>query len=304
MSVDIKKIGTEQRNEKTIKIDTLPTLEIVRLINDEDKTVAYAVEKALNQIAIVVDKIVEAFNKEGRLIYMGAGTSGRIGIMDAVECRPTFAVSEDMVQCLMAGGSGAMVKAVEGAEDSKEFALQDLKGININANDIVIGIAASGRTPYVIGGIEYAKKIGCITACITTSPNSELASLVDYPIEAITGPEPLTGSTRMKSGTAQKMICNILSTASMIKIGKVYENLMVDMLPTNEKLIKRAQNIVSQATGVTMEEAQVYIEKYGTIKKAIFAVLSGISDAVLVEKYLNDNKGHIRNALKEVHKNG
>lgn len=303
MNVDLKKIGTEQRNEKTMKIDTLSTKEIVTILNDEDKTVAFAVEKAIDQITTLVDKIVEAFYKDGRLIYMGAGTSGRIGILDAVECRPTYSVSDEMVQCLMAGGMNAMVKAVEGAEDSKELAVNDLKSINISANDVVIGIAASGRTPYVIGGIEYAKKIGCVTGCITTSPNSQLASLVDYPIEAITGAEPVTGSTRMKSGTAQKMICNILSTTSMIKMGKVYENLMIDIQPTNIKLVKRAQNIVSEATGVSMEEAQKYIDKYGTVKKAIFAILSGIEDVKLVENYLEENKGHLRNALKEVHKN-
>lgn len=303
MNVDLKKIGTEQRNEKTMKIDTLSTKEIVTILNDEDKTVAFAVEKAIDQITTLVDKIVEAFYKDGRLIYMGAGTSGRIGILDAVECRPTYSVSDEMVQCLMAGGMNAMVKAVEGAEDSKELAVNDLKSINISANDVVVGIAASGRTPYVIGGIEYAKKIGCVTGCITTSPNSQLASLVDYPIEAITGAEPVTGSTRMKSGTAQKMICNILSTTSMIKMGKVYENLMIDIQPTNIKLVKRAQNIVSEATGVSMEEAQKYIDKYGTVKKAIFAILSGIEDVKLVENYLEENKGHLRNALKEVHKN-
>jgi N-acetylmuramic acid 6-phosphate etherase len=303
MNVDLKKIGTEQRNAKTMKIDTLSTKEIVTILNDEDKTVAFAVEKAIDQITALVDKIVEAFNKDGRLIYMGAGTSGRIGILDAVECRPTYSVSDEMVQCLMAGGMNAMVKAVEGAEDSKELAVSDLKGINISANDVVVGIAASGRTPYVIGGIEYAKKLGCVTGCITTSPSSELAALVDYPIEAITGAEPITGSTRMKSGTAQKMICNILSTTSMIKMGKVYENLMIDVQPTNAKLVKRAQNIVCEATGISPEEAQTYIDKYGTVKKAIFAILSGIEDVKLVENYLEENKGHLRNALKEVHKN-
>ncbi len=302
MNVDLKKIGTEQRNLNTMNIDSLPTIEIVKKINDEDKTVAYAVEKASGQIANMVDEIVKAFHKGGRLIYMGAGTSGRIGILDAVECPPTYSVSHEMVQCLMAGGMGAMTKAVEGAEDSKELAVEDLKNININQNDVVIGIAASGRTPYAVGGVEYAKKIGCVTGCITTSPNSEIASVVDFPIEAITGAEPVTGSTRMKSGTAQKMICNMLSTASMIKMGKVYENLMIDLNPTNLKLVKRAQNIVSQATGVSMEEAQTYIDKFGTVKKAIFAILANINDVQTVESYLNESKGHLRNALKEATK--
>lgn len=302
MSVDLKKIGTEQRNQNTMNIDMLSTLEIVKKINDEDKTVAYAVEKATEQIATLVDRVVEAFHKDGRLIYMGAGTSGRIGILDAVECRPTYSVDDEMVQCLMAGGMGAMTKAVEGAEDSKEMAVTDLINIELNPNDIVIGITASGRTPYVIGGIEYAKKIGCATGGITTSPNSELASVVDYPVEAITGAEPVTGSTRMKSGTAQKMICNIISTSSMIKMGKVYENLMIDVQPTNLKLVKRAQNIVVQATGVTEEVAQSYINKFGTVKKAIFAIMAGVDDVKTVNSYLEEAKGHLRNALKEIQK--
>ncbi len=299
MSVDIKKIGTEQRNSNTMNIDMLSTLEIVKKINEEDKTVAYAVEKASDQIANLVDEVVKAFHKDGRLIYMGAGTSGRIGILDAVECRPTYSVDDEMVQCLMAGGMGAMTKAVEGAEDSKEMAIDDLKKIDLTENDIVVGIAASGRTPYVIGGIEYAKKIGAVTGGITTSPNSELAALVDFPIEAITGAEPVTGSTRMKSGTAQKMICNILSTSAMIKMGKVYENLMIDLQPTNLKLVKRAQNIVMQATNVTEEVAQKHIDKFGTVKKAIFAILTGVEDIKTVNSYLEESKGHLRNALKE-----
>lgn len=298
MNIDLKKIGTEQRNPNTMNIDTLPTIEILKKINDEDKTVAYAVEKAIPQVAALVDEVVKAFLKGGRLIYMGAGTSGRIGILDAVECPPTYSVSDEMVQCLMAGGMKAMTKAVEGAEDSKELAVEDLKSINVNENDVVVGIAASGRTPYAVGGVEYAKKIGCITGCITTSPNSEIASIVDCPIEAITGAEPITGSTRMKSGTAQKMICNMISTTSMVKMGKVYENLMIDLNPTNLKLHKRAQNIVSQATGVTMEEAQKYIEKFGTVKKAIFAILTKIDDVKTVESYLNENNGHLRKALE------
>ena len=300
-SVDLKKIGTEQRNKNTMNIDTMSTLEIVTVINNEDKTVPYAVEKALPQIAALVDKIVEAFYKDGRLIYVGAGTSGRIGILDAVECRPTYSCPDEMVQCLMAGGMKAMTKAVEGAEDSKEMAIEDLKNINVNKNDVVIGITASGRTPYAVSAVEYAKVIGCITGCITTSPNSEIAKKADYPIEAITGCEPVTGSTRMKSGTAQKLICNMLSTASMIRMGKVYENLMIDVQPTNLKLVKRAQSIITQATGVSNEEAQ--IDKFGSVKKALFSILSGIDDVEKVTKLLDKYHGHIRNALKEANQN-
>lgn len=300
MAVDLKKIGTEQRNQNTMNIDSLSTLEIVTKINEEDKTVPLAVSKALPQISALVDKIVEAFYNEGRLIYMGAGTSGRIGILDAVECPPTYGVSHEMVQCLMAGGDNAMTKAVEGAEDSKEMAIDDLKAINVNKNDVVIGITASGRTPYAVSGVEYANSIGCVTGCITTSPNSEIAGVSKYPVEAVTGAEPVTGSTRMKSGTAQKLICNMLSTASMIKMGKVYENLMIDVQPTNKKLVSRAHNIIVQATGVSVEEAETYFNKYGSVKKALFAILSGVDDNEEVNNYLNEAKGHIRNALKSV----
>lgn len=302
MSVNLKKIGTEQRNINTMNIDSLSTLGILELINQEDQTVALAVKESLPQIAKLVDEIVEKFYVDGRVIYMGAGTSGRIGILDAVECRPTFGVSDDMVMCLMAGGQDAFVKAIEGAEDSKELAIEDLKNIKLTANDVVIGITASGRTPYAVAGVEYAKEKGCVTGCITTSQNSEIAAIADFPIEAITGAEPITGSTRMKSGTAQKLICNLISTTSMIKMGKVYENLMIDVQPTNKKLVSRAQNIIYEITGIGGEEAQEYIDRFGGVKKALFAILSGIEDKELVEKYLDKSKGHIRNALKEVNK--
>ncbi len=300
MSVDLKRIGTEQRNPNTMDIDLLETEEIIKKINNEDKKVAYAVEEAIPMITPLVEKVVEAFYKDGRLIYLGAGTSGRIGVVDAVECRPTYGVSDEMVQCLMAGGTMAFVKAVEGAEDSKELCVNDLKNINLTANDVVVGIAASGRTPYVIGGIEYAKEVGAVTGCIVTSPNSVIASMVDYPITAVTGEEAITGSTRMKSGTAQKMVCNIISTTAMIKMGKVYQNLMIDVMPTNEKLFSRAYNIISMATGVSVEEAKELMAKYKTVKKAIFSVMSGVNEVEEVEKYLNEAKGHIRNALKLV----
>ena len=300
MKVDLSKIKTESQNELTKNIDMLDTIDIVSLINEEDKKVALAVEKEKEKIAKLIDKVVEAFDNGGRLIYMGAGTSGRVGIIDAVECRPTFGVSDDMVQCLMAGGVNAFVKAVEGAEDNTILAKEDLKSINLSKNDIVVGIAASGRTPYVMGGIEYAKTIGCITGCIVTSPNSPLASLVDYPVEAIVGPEVITGSTRMKSGTAQKMICNMITTTSMIKLGKVYGNLMIDVMPTNDKLRARAISILVKATCITEEDAKERIEKYGNVKKALFATLSNITDVNEVNRILAKNKGNIRKALEEV----
>ena len=304
MKVDLSKIKTESSNKKTLNIDTLDTLSIVSLINDEDKLVAYAVEKEKEKIAKLIDQVVKAFDNGGRLIYMGAGTSGRVGIIDAVECRPTFGVSDEMVSCLMAGGINAFVKAVEGAEDNKELGKSDLENIKLSSKDVVIGIAASGRTPYVIGGIEYAKQVGAVTGAIVTSPNSVLANLVDYPVEVIVGPEVITGSTRMKSGTAQKMVCNMISTTAMIKLGKVYGNLMVDVMPTNDKLRSRAINIITKATGVDEDAAKDNLLKYGTVKKTIFALISGISDIEEVNRILDKNKGHIRKALEEVKNNG
>ncbi len=299
MNVNLKAITTESRNPNTMDIDLLSTKEIIEKINHEDKTIAFQVEKAIPQIARVVDMVVESFEKEGRLIYMGAGTSGRIGILDAVECPPTFGVHHDMVICLMAGGMKAMTVAVEGAEDSKEMAINDLKAINANANDIVIGIAASGRTPYVLGGVEYAKRIGIKTACITTSVNSILAKTVDYPIEAITGPEPITGSTRMKSGTAQKMICNMITTTSMIKLGKVYENLMIDVQATNLKLVSRSLKIITDITNYNELEASKALKKYQTIKRVIFNYLTGIDDLALIDNFLNESNGHLRKAVNK-----
>lgn len=299
---EFKKISTEGSNANTADIDLLSTKEMLLKINQEDMVVAGAVNEAIDQIAIVVDEIVNAFMNDGRLIYMGAGTSGRIGILDSVECPPTYGVPSDMVMCLMAGGANAFVKAVEGAEDSKEFAVNDLKNINLNKNDIVIGIAASGRTPYVIGGIEYAKSLGVKTACITTSKGSALAQLVDYPIEAITGQEVITGSTRMKSGTAQKLICNMLSTASMIKMGKVYGNYMIDVMATNEKLVARSHSIVSEITGCTLEVAKEKINKYGTIKKALISYFTGCEDLEKINNVLNSVKGNIRIAIEILNK--
>lgn len=297
---EFKKITTEGNNNSTKDIDLLSTKEMLLKINDEDLGVACAVREAIDQITKVVDEIVDCFMYDGRLIYMGAGTSGRIGILDSVECPPTYGVSSDMVMCLMAGGDNAFVKAVEGAEDSKTLAVEDLKNINLQANDIVIGIAASGRTPYVIGGIEYAKEVGAKTACITTSKGSVLASIVDYPIEAVTGQEVISGSTRMKSGTAQKLICNMLSTGSMIKMGKVYGNYMIDVMATNEKLVARSYGIVSEITGCTQEEAKEKIEKYGTIKKALIAYFTGCEDLEVIEDALQCVKGNIRNAIKKI----
>ena len=303
MSVDLKKISTESRNPNTFDIDVVSTIDILKKINNEDKTVAYAVEKALPSIAEVVDKVYNAFLNGGRLIYMGAGTSGRIGILDAVECPPTYGVDYNMVMCLMAGGEKAFIKAVEGAEDSFSQGKADLINANLTSKDVVIGIAASGRTPYVIGGVHYANEIGAVTACITTSANSIIASIVKHPIVAVTGPEPITGSTRMKSGTAQKMICNMISTASMVKMGKVYENLMIDVKATNEKLVSRSLSIICTILECDIEEAKELLKKYQTVKKVIFASFTSEEDLNVIDEYLNNEHGNIRKAINKYKEN-
>lgn len=298
--VNLKMISTESRNQNTKDIDLLPTKEILIKINEEDKTVAYAVEKSIDNIAIVVDKIVQKMEQGGRLIYMGAGTSGRLGVLDAVECPPTYGVSPDLVVGLMAGGMKATSFAVEGAEDRTDFGVDDLKNINLNKNDVVIGIAASGRTPYVIGGIEYAKSLGAFTSCITTSANSPLSKLVDVPIEAVTGAEVINGSTRMKSGTAQKLICNMISTSVFIKLGKVYENMMIDLQPTNEKLVARALNIIMELTGYSMEDAKQKFDEYKTVKKVLINYFTGCTDTTKIDETLTKVHGNIRKAINEL----
>lgn len=296
--MELHKISTEKRNHKTKNIDILSTKQICQLINEEDKTIAFAVEKVIDRIAEVVDLVTKTFQNGGRLIYIGAGTSGRLGVLDASECPPTFGVDHNMVVGLIAGGDHALRFAVEDVEDSLEVAKEDLKNIDLTKDDFVIGIAASGRTPYVIGGLSYAREVGCLTGCITTSENSKVASISHYPIEVITGAEPLTGSTRMKSGTAQKMVLNMITTTSMVKIGKVYENLMIDVQMNNQKLVSRAQTIVMDVTGVNLDIAQKYLEKYGSVKFAIFAILSKIDDLHEIKHILDQHDGNIRESLK------
>jgi N-acetylmuramic acid 6-phosphate etherase len=296
--IDISKISTERRNSKTKNIDIVSTKEILVLLNNEDKTVPLAVEKAIDQISDVVEVVTEAFSKGGRLFYIGAGTSGRLGVLDASECPPTFGVPDDMVVGIIAGGDTALRVAIEGIEDSKAAAVLDLEKHHLTKEDVVIGIAASGRTPYVVGALEYANKLGCSTGCVTTSSESEIAKIAKYPIEAITGAEPLTGSTRMKSGTAQKLILNMITTASMVKIGKVYENLMIDVQMSNDKLVSRAQRIVTEITGVGSEVAQKYLDKYGSVKYAIFAIMSKVEDPLKIKELLDQHHGNIRESLK------
>lgn len=298
--IDLEKLTTESRNQNTLDIDKVSTLEMVRKINNEDKKVAEAVEVELPKIAEAIDGIVKGMHKGGRLIYIGAGTSGRLGILDASECPPTYGVSEELVQGIIAGGKEAIFRAKEGAEDSKELAVEDLKLKNLNENDTVVGLAASGRTPYVIGGLNYANEIGALTVSVTCNANSEVSKAAKISIAPVVGPEVVTGSTRLKSGTAQKLVLNMLSTGVMIKLGKVYGNLMVNVRATNEKLVERAKKIICEATGVQREEAEkVLNETDFDVKLSIFMILSKLNkdEAKII---LDNNNGYIAEALKNV----
>jgi N-acetylmuramic acid 6-phosphate etherase len=288
---------SEQRNPNTLHIDALSSLEIVTLLNHEDKQVAFAVEKNLPQIAQAVEHIVAAFQSGGRLVYMGAGTSGRLGVLDASECPPTFGVPSSMVVGLIAGGEAALRNAVEGAEDNREAGEQDLRHIHFSRKDVLVGIAASGRTPYVIGGLQYAKQLGATTISLVSNPNASMSDIADIAITTAVGPEALTGSSRLKSGTAQKMVLNILTTAAMIRLGKCYQNLMVDVQATNQKLKARAILIVMQATECDQITAeQTLFTTHGNAKLAIMMLLSGL-DKDQAEAVLTQNKGRLKDAL-------
>ena len=296
MKVDIKNLGTECDNEKTQDLDQLSTMEIIKIMNDEDLNVVAAVKESLPQIEKVVEVMIETLKNNGRVIYAGAGTSGRTGIIDAVECGPTFGCTNEFLG-LIAGGYSAIFKAVEGAEDSKELCVEDLKNNNFTSKDLFIGVAASGRTPYVIGGIEYAKSLGAKTACVCCNKNTEIGKLVDYPIEVSAGPEVLTGSTRLKSGTCQKVIINMLSTATMVGMGKVYKNLMVDVMATNGKLVERCRQIVMAATGCDWDTADKALNQTNNhCKEAIVMILLGVDYEQTKEK-LAEAKGWVRKAI-------
>jgi N-acetylmuramic acid 6-phosphate etherase len=275
---ELEHLISEERNPNTMEIDLLPTVEVLRVINREDSSVPHAVEKAIAEIARAVDRIVDAFGEGGRLIYLGAGTSGRLGVLDAAECPPTFSVPADMVVGLIAGGAEALSKATEGAEDDAEAGVTALKDIGLTRRDVVVGIAVSGRTPYVVGGLTYAKTLGATTVALSCNRDAAIAQVADISILPVVGPEVLTGSTRLKSGTAQKLVLNMLTTASMIRSGKCYQNLMVDLKPTNMKLVARAERIVTQATGCTAEQAQEALKRTGNdVKLAILITVTGMS---------------------------
>ena len=285
---------TEARNTKSMDMDTMPVYKLLKLMNDEDKTVPYSVEKVLPEIEKAVLCVINSFEQGGRLIYIGAGTSGRLGVLDAVECPPTFGVSSNTVIGLIAGGEKAFVQAQEGAEDCINLAIEELKSINLQTKDIVCAIAASGRTPYCIGGLQYAKSIGCKTIAIACNKNSEIGKNADLAIEVEVGPEVLTGSTRLKAGTAQKLILNMISTVAMTGIGKVYENLMVDLKVTNEKLLERAKKNVIQITGCTSKDAARLLKVSNNNVK--LAIVMGLLDCSLEEaiNHLKKSNGFIR----------
>lgn len=291
---------TEQRNPYTMNIDTLSALEIVQKMNNEDQKVALAVRENLPQIALAVENIVHAFQQGGRLVYIGAGTSGRLGVLDASECPPTFGVPAEMVVGIIAGGERALRHPIEGAEDNKEAGVLDLQAVNFTEKDVLVGIAASGRTPYVIGALEYANTLGATTVSIASNPNSTMSQIAQIAIETLVGAEAITGSSRLKSGTAQKLVLNMLTTASMILIGKCYQNLMVDVQASNEKLKARAVRIVMQATECEREIAeQVLAETAGNAKLAILMILANI-DKVKAEQLLLDKQGHLQTALHDI----
>lgn len=299
LMAELEQLVSEARNPNSMAIDLLPTEEILRVMNREDALVPDAVARVIPQIAQAVDEIVRAFRNGGRLIYIGAGTSARLGVLDASECPPTFSVPEGMVVGLIAGGPRAILHAVEGAEDDVEEGKRNLEEIGLTARDVVVGIAVSGRTPYVVGALTYAHAIGAKTVSLTCNPASTLAAMADIAISPVVGPEVVTGSTRLKSGTAQKLVLNMLTTASMIRIGKTYENLMVDLTISNQKLEARAVRIIAEATGCSTEVAERYLSLSGNnVKLAILMILTGLSaqdaDAALVR-----HDGFLRKALAE-----
>lgn len=296
--MNINILTTELRNQKTIDIDIMPVNEFLTIMNEEDQKVAFAVKEEIPKIELAVQAVIQSLKKGGRLIYIGAGTSGRIGLVDAVECPPTFSTDFELVRGMIAGGERAFVKAVEGAEDSKELGEKDLKDIKLTDKDTVCGIAASGRTPYVIGALEYANSIGASTVSISCNKGSAIGKIANIPIEVLVGPEVLTGSTRLKAGTAQKMVANMISTASMIGMGKVYRNLMVDLQPTNEKLVERSKTIIMEATGVDYKTADSYLEKASRKPKIAIVMILAQCDYDVAVKRLEEANGFVRDAIK------
>ncbi|MER7717562.1 N-acetylmuramic acid 6-phosphate etherase [Streptomyces flaveolus] len=295
--MDLSTLGTESRNERTTDLDRMPVTELLAVMNAEDQSVALAVRDALPRIGEAVEAITRSLRRGGRLIYLGAGTSGRIGLLDAVECPPTFGTSPEQVVGLLSGGPGAFAVAVEGAEDEPARAVADLDGIGVDERDTVVGLAASGRTPYVVGGLRHAAAKGAVTVSVACNADAVVSRCADIPIEVPTGPEVVTGSTRLKGGTAEKMVCNMLSTASMVRLGKVYGNLMVDVRASNDKLVDRARRMVVQATGAGPDAAAEALRAaQGHAKTAIVMLLAQCT-AEEAARRLSEAGGDTRSAV-------
>lgn len=296
--IDLGNLTTEARNPNTMNLDKMSPQEIVDVMNSEDNRVVMAVHAERKHIATAVSWAAEAISNGGRILYVGAGTSGRLGVLDAVECPPTFGVSPDLVIGLIAGGNSAFVRAKEGAEDSSTLGAKELDEVDVCDKDLVIGLAASGRTPYVIGALRHARKVGARTVAIACNANSEIGREAELAIEPVTGPEILTGSTRLKAGTAEKMILNMISTGAMVLNGKAYQNLMVDVKQSNEKLVARAQNITMEATGCSRQQAvEALNEANGSSKVAIVMLLTGANADQAREK-LENARWRVRRAVE------
>ncbi|MGW3494680.1 N-acetylmuramic acid 6-phosphate etherase [Streptomyces sp. NPDC001020] len=299
LRAELETLTTEAFRPELAEIDRLPTLEIAALMNGEDAAVPAAVAARLPQIAAAIDDITERMARGGRLVYAGAGTAGRLGVLDASECPPTFNTDPSQVVGLIAGGPDAMVTAVEGAEDSRELAARDLDALGLTARDTVVGISASGRTPYAVGAVEHARSLGALTVGLSCNADSALAAAAEHGIEVVTGPELITGSTRLKAGTAQKLVLNMLSTITMIRLGKTYGNLMVDVRASNAKLRARSRRIVALATGATDEEIERALTATGgEVKNAILTILGGV-DGLSAARLLAESEGHLRTALEK-----
>lgn len=297
-NVNITHLVTERRNEKTMSLDTMSMKEFLTIMNEEDASVPLSVREVIPQIEAAVQHIITALKKGGRLIYVGSGTSGRLGVLDAVECPPTFGTSDEVIG-IIAGGNEAFVKAKEGAEDSEAGGAQDVLDAHVNAKDVVVGIAASGRTPHTIGALKKANEIGAFTVSISCNPHSEVGKHANIAIDMNVGAEVITGSTRLKAGTAQKLVLNMLSTASMVGIGKTYQNLMVDLKPTNEKLVERSKHIIMEATHCTYEVAQqIFMESGQKPKVAILMILLQCSKEEALQR-LEESDGFIKKAIQE-----
>ncbi|MGM0836495.1 MAG: N-acetylmuramic acid 6-phosphate etherase [Bacillota bacterium] len=300
---NLQNLVTEQQNGKTTQIDRQSTEEILAIINEEDQTVPLHIQKEIPSIAEVVDSVVESFEAGGRLFYVGAGTSGRIGILDASECPPTYGTPPEMVKAIIAGGEPAIFKAVEGAEDSEELGANDIKQHGVRLHDVVIGITASGRAPYVIGALKQAKELGAKTVSFTCTKDATLNTVADYKINIEVGPEVITGSTRMKAGTTQKLVLNMITTTSMVKIGKVFNNLMVDVQPLNKKLVDRAKRIIQQVTGCSLDEATTLFDSSEGNPKVAIIMYTCQVDAVKAAELLSNAKGFVYKAIKAYNKN-